>query len=125
MTLLEALEHAEIQDKFCVVTRLGTHTKVDLDTEDISKYVIYITEREIQRYTNVWYYSLYVIIDKPTCKMFVDTLKSHQKGIINGMTLEEIIDLMDNYLLSEIKFILTSCIKQGLLEKQGDLYAWG
>ena len=68
MTLLEALEHAKGQDKFCVVTRLGTHTKVDLDTEDISKYVIYITEREIQRYTNVWYYSLYVIIDRPTCK---------------------------------------------------------
>lgn len=124
MTLLDALEHAKIQDKFCVVTRLGTHTKVDLDTEDISKYVIYITEREIQTYTNVWYYSFYVIIDRPTCKMFVNTLKSHQKGIMNGMTLEEISDLMDNYVLSEIKFILTSCIKQGLLEKQGNLYAW-
>lgn len=124
MTLYEALDHAKKQNKFCVVTRLGSFTKVDLDKEDISRYVVYNTERCIQRYTDVWYYEIFVILDKPNCKLFVDSLKIHQKGIINGMSLEEIGDLFDDDSLSEIKFLIRSCIKHGLLEKQGDLYAW-
>lgn len=124
MTLIEALRNAEKQNKFCIIKKLGCSANVNLDEEDIDIYVVYDTERCIQKYTDVWYYDLYVILDKPNCKIFVDTLKTNQSGFINGITIDGIIKLMDNYTLSEIKFIIISCIKHGLLEKQGDLYIW-
>ena len=121
MTLKEALSQA---GSYCDVVWLGTYHTVNLYKEDIEKYCLYETEIEEQPYTKARYYTLHAVYNRSICKDFVNTLKLHQKGIWNGKTLEQIADIFEDLPLSEIKFYITSCIAFGLLEPQGDLYAW-
>ena len=68
--------------------------------------------------------SLSVVYNRDICQQFVNRLKKHQKGIWNGKTMEEILDIADDMVFSDVKFMLASCKHHHLLEKQGSLYAW-
>lgn len=124
MPLDEALYNCGQIGKYAICTRIGIWTKCSLDTISIDDYVVFKVDHERQKYSNTEYFNLNIMYTRWLCESFVDGLKAHQKGIYNGMTMDEICDIYDEYPLSTIKCYIASCIKHGLLEPQGDLYAW-
>ena len=123
MTLKEALSYAKEKGWYTEVIRHGTEHRIDL-TDDISKYDVTAAVHLYQAYTDANFMSVSVVYNKNICEQFVNRLKAEQKGIWNGKTIEEICDIADEMVFSDIKFMLTSCKYHKLLEKQGYLYAW-
>ena len=122
LTLKEALS---VASKYCEIKWLGSYHTIDLLRDDISNYAVYDADINVQPITGQEYFTLYVIYSKSYCEQFISSLKKHQRGIYNGLTFEQIADIhLDDMLISEIKFAILSCKQYGLLERQGDLYAW-
>lgn len=124
MSLAEALGYAKEKGWYCEAYRVGTEHRVDIMTDDISKYDAVSVVRLYQKHTDAEYISISVVYNRDICQQFVNRLKKHQKGIWNGKTMEEILDIADDMVFSDVKFMLASCKHHHLLEKQGSLYAW-
>ncbi len=124
MPLDEALYNCGQINKYATVTPVGVWLECNVETVIVDDYVVYMVNHKKQKYSNTEYFNLTIMYARWMCESFVDGLKSHQKGIYNGMTRDEICAVYSEYSASKIDCYIASCIRHGLLEHQGDLYAW-